>query len=223
MNPKKKLKERSDSSGANAATRPFLPTPTTLELTQIAALLAGKSSPNDVSKLAQSAFQLWEACNQELLNYRILCAIQDGNCEVRMTGVGGLDWGTPKSCPCSFDEALRRVMPKKRTRGDRYNLFRLFVRYLIAAANKTKPHNKKGSGLQHNTLSEKRMLDEIEFLFKKFKHGGFKNFDEYVFWLKPFCDWLSIHEAQQMSAQRSIAAKAKWDKQRGTKAENQSR
>ena len=72
MNPKsissksKKSKERPDSGKATAAGEP--PLPTAFELTQIAALLSGKSLAQDASELERRSFQLWEACDQELVD-----------------------------------------------------------------------------------------------------------------------------------------------------------
>ncbi len=72
MNPKstssksKKSKERPDSGKATAAGKP--PLPTAFELTQIAALLSGKSLAQDASELARRSFQLCEACDQELVD-----------------------------------------------------------------------------------------------------------------------------------------------------------
>lgn len=85
--------------------------------------------------------------------------------------------------------------------------FRLFLRDLI----KTR-----------KAPSEEETLNKIEDAIKAFKQQGFKNFDEYLSWLRPFSNWLSIHEHQKMSAQRQKAAKARWNKERGTQGENQS-
>jgi hypothetical protein len=186
--------------------------PSTFELTQITALLAGKSLPQDDSKLAQRAFQLWKACEQQLSCEILLPLIEAGHFSVVSTGIRGIHGESPKSWPCSFDEALRLLMPKKRTRGDRYVRFRSFLKDVIQVPTPAKRHSTKGSGLQHKAQSEKKTLDEIEAVFKAFKLLGFKNYDDYVFWLKPFSAWLTVHEAKEMSAQRSIAAKARWAK-----------
>jgi len=176
MNPKsigsksKKSEERPDSGKATDAYMHEPPQPTTFELTQIAALLSGKSLPQDASKLARQAFQLWEACDQELMLPRIDRLLRDPNAKIiSCGGSGGLP--KPKSWPCSFDEALRLVMPKKRTKAERYARFRLFLRATIAG-----PHLRK-------TPSEEKTLDEIETAFKTLKQCGFKDREDYDSWL----------------------------------------
>ena len=111
-------------------------------------------------------------------------------------------------------------MPKKRTKADRYELFRSFLRNLIQTAYQTKGHTKKASGGKSNALSEAKMLNEIEAAFKEFKRLGFPDSNEYQTWLKPFSYWLFTHEAQRMRNQRRIAAKARWGKKGGTGGES---
>jgi hypothetical protein len=124
-----------------------------------------------------------------------------------MVGVRGVPGEIPKSWPYSFDEVLRRVMPKKQTRGERYAPFRLFLRDLIKT---------------HKAPSEEETLNKIEDAIKVFKQQGFKNFEEYHSWLEPFSVWLSDHEWQAKSDQRRKAAKARWGKKHVTQGENQS-
>jgi len=182
------------------------PVPTTFELTQIAALLSCKSLSQDDSELAQRAFQLWKACDQQLLQHFLL-----HNFKIRKIGIRGFA-GIPESWPCSFDEALRLVMPKKRTRADRYNLFRAFLKNVIQTSAPAKRHFTKGSGLQCKKPSPKTALDEFDLVFKEFKQQGFKDLKEYQTRLTPFLAWLTRHKAETISAQRRMAAKAKWAK-----------
>lgn len=212
MNPKsmssksKKSKEPPHSGKATDAIK--FTQPTTFELTQIAALLSGNSSSQDDSELAQRAFQLWEACNQQLLQRFILT-----QSKIRSFGIRGFA-GIPESWPCSFDKALRLVMPKKRTLSDRYGLFRDFLKDKIPVQTQAKRYSTNGSDLQRKAPSEKKTLDEIEAVFKEFKQQGFKDLKEYQTRLTPFVTWLRHHKTETISAQRSIAAKAKWAKKK---------
>jgi hypothetical protein len=152
----------------------------------------------------------------------LLRAIQDPSCEITLAGIRRVPGEAPKSWPCSFDEALRLVMPKKRTRADRYVLFRSFLRELVQERILHERHLRKGKGLERKAPSEKEILNEIEAIFKALRQTGFKTCEEYQAWLQLFSGWLSIHKAQTVSAQRKAAAKAKWDKKRGTQGEHQS-
>jgi hypothetical protein len=188
------------------------PPPTILELSQIMATLTGKSLEQDDSKLARKAFQIWEACDQELMSERIHKLIYDGYCKLVSRGIAGVLGEAPESWPCSFNDALRRIMPKKRTQGDRHGLFRLFLKELIHAATPAKQHSTESNDLQCEPPSEQLQLDEIERAFKSFKPCGFRDWKEYQEWLEPFSTWLTIHEAEMVSNQRSTAAKARWGK-----------
>ncbi len=177
--------------------------------------------PPDASKLAQSAFQLWEASDDVLTKRRKYQEEHawDGieRMEIIASGVFGVCGEVPKSWPCSFDEALRFVMPKKRTKADRHVLFRSFLKYAFQVRN-----SKKARGLKSNAQSEKQLLDEIEAAFKGFKQQGFSDREKYQFFLKPFCGWLHDLETQKISEQRTAAAKARWGEKCDTGGQAQS-
>ena len=214
----KPKKPKSLPDSGKVTTKIIPPLPTTFELTQIAALLSSKPVPEADPKLAEKAFQLWETCAQELIERRIFREIKDGSFEVYSMGLLGVTGEAPKSWPCSFDDALRLVMPEKRTKADRYQLFRLFLRDLILhqhAFHQSEVKNSKTS----SAPSEEKMLDETGANFKTLKQIGFKDASEYGDWMRTFSIWLRDHETQKKSAQRSLAAKARWAKKHGNGSE----
>lgn len=227
----KQVKRSQSNDGSDGENQPHPhfnhpPLPANFELTQIAALLAGNSSPWDAQSLATKALQLWDACNHELATARSArglgisadiwerCGLPDG-LRLEVKAFGGPP-PCPEEWPCSFDAGLRLLLPKQRTKGDRYAKLRAFLKVLIAISKKQAMPPADDTGLEHDesgtTPNAEVTLDDIESEFKYLKERGFRNQEEYtrlrdIFWL-----WLRCDKFAKMSEQRAQAAMARWNK-----------
>lgn len=184
--------------------------PTPFELAQIAALLS-KSSGNGNAELVEQAFGLWEASVAHLNSRRVREAMQQPGFVVKSIS----------QPPQTFDAALKEWMPKLRTKGDRYAVFRQFLRDLIAHGSAQEPSDSPSSGTTsaHNStaLSNLRvMCADTAFGEAKRLGFGYGTYAEYLNWHHGFCAWFEDFKFKKASEQRSTAAKARWSRLRGS-------
>lgn len=180
--------------------------PTPFELAQIAALLS-KSSDKDNAELVEQAFGLWEASVAHLNGELLREAMQQPGLVVKSVS----------EVPKSFDAALKEWMPKLRTKGDRYAVFRQFLNDLIAHRKEQEPSDSTSSGTSSadNTaaLSKLRVMCADKAFGEAKRLGfGFGTCAEYLNWRNGFSVWFENFKFKKASQQRSVAAKARWSR-----------
>ena len=200
------------------------PLPTSFELAQIAALMHGESSPFDPQSLAAKALNLWNACDHELTSARSARGLGlspdfwDRH-DLRGLGLEIVSRGPPpcpEEWPCSFDDVLRLLMPKLRTKGDRYAKLRAFIKYATAHSKTQATPQTRNASLERDESGPDQnaevTIDEIEAVFKELKQQGFENREERITFWNAFWNWSRDDKMFKTSDQRSLAAKSRWKK-----------